>query len=154
VQAFVQRDYPRCVELCGEAMEASPRARVFGLPWQLLFISMQRSGVGQAVEPLAAKFLATREPMVGHLGTGMNEWFHFENELVRVTLGQKSLADVLPLARIDAQRCQAHFYAGARLLTLGQREEARQEFDACLAVPCDSVERELAEAEKASLTAG
>jgi hypothetical protein len=73
---------------------------LFGLPWQLLFISLQRSGAGQAVGPLAAKFLATREPMVGHLGAGMNE-------LVPLTLGQKSLADVLPLAR-----CQAHFYAG------------------------------------------
>jgi hypothetical protein len=154
VQAFVRREYPRCIELCGEVMEANARARVFGLPWQLLFISLQRSGAGQAVEPLAAKFLATREPMVGHLGAGMDEWFHFENELVRLTLGHKSLADVLLLARADAQRCQAHFYAGARLPTLGQRQEARQEFDACLAVPGDCVERELAQAERASLSAG
>jgi hypothetical protein len=34
-----------------------------------------------------------------------------------------------------------------------KREEARQELDACLAVPCDCVERELAQADKASLTA-
>jgi hypothetical protein len=154
VQAFEQREYLRCTELCGKLMESNPRSRVVGLPWQLFFISSQRAGIGEVAGALAAKFLHQREAMAGHVGEGMREWLLFENELVRVTPGHKSVAEVLPGASTEAQRCQVHFYAGARLLTLGKRTEAHREFDACLAVPCDCVERQLAQAEIDSLAAG
>ena len=58
------------------------------------------------------------------------------------------VAEVLAEAENDAQRCQAHYYAGARLLTLGQSEEAAAEFEACLRVKVGCPEYALASVEK------
>jgi hypothetical protein len=121
---------------------------------QLFLISNQRIGLNQVVEAFAAKQLPMRDKMAEYAGPGMDRFLRFETELLRLTLGHKRVDEVLPQAAVDIQRCQAHFYAGARSLTTGDREEARREFDACLAVNCDTPERQLAQAEKASMNAG
>ncbi len=134
LEAFIQRDYAGCVR---EGMPLLPT----GLPLvllQLVLISLQRLGQTVRARELGGDILAATE---------QEPWDHL---LSMLTLDQAHLIDVLAQARDDEQRYQAHYYFGARLLTLGQRGPARAAFAACAALNTPCHERELARVESNS----
>jgi hypothetical protein len=130
---FIGSDYEGCVETARTLM---PTAAFRSDMAQLVLISLQRLAQTEGLERFASQVLSA---------TAGHPWFH---GLVRLTLGEAEIADVLRLAKNDLQRCQAHYYAGARLLTIGRPQDAREQFDACLAVKVDCPEYTLASVEK------
>src|SRR5262249_49487332 len=58
-----------------------------------------------------------------------DRWLH---SLILLTLGQVEASEVLAQAATELERCQAYFYAGARLQTIGRHEFAHQQFDLCV----------------------
>src|SRR5262249_40390143 len=69
-------------------------------------------------------------------------WWH---SLLQLTLGKIDISHVLEKANTDEKRCQAHYYAGMRLLAEGKDDEPRTEFEACLEFENDIFERRIAE---------
>ena len=74
--------------------------------------------------------------------------------LMKLTLGQIELAQVLPMAKNSKQRCEAHCYAAERLLTLGQVQAAVAHFDVCIATQTDCFEFILAAIERELIKRG
>jgi tetratricopeptide (TPR) repeat protein/CHAT domain-containing protein len=132
LQAFVNRDYPRCAE---QAL-ALARTGTDHVLLQVLLISLQRLGRTDLLEQLAPQALAT---------TAREPWCH---ALVQLTLGERAPQDVLRLAQNESHRCQVLFYSGSRFLTLGQVEAAHDAFEACLQINVSCVEYQLAQFEK------
>lgn len=133
VTPFTRHDYAACVQQCLPLL-----LRAHYVPHkilQLLLISYQRLGDASAVERFGQEILT------------MTAGTPFYHRLVKLTLGESDLAQVLEAAHDEKERCQAHYYAGMRLLTLGQEQGARAEFAACLAQPVECLERQLAQAE-------
>lgn len=133
VDSFIDSDYEGCL---GKVRESTAAASLRSDLAQLMLISLQRLGRREEAERLGAQVL---EAAGGH------PWFR---RLVQITLGEAAPDEVLAEAASDAQRCQAHYYAGARLLTLGQALEAAAEFAACLRVKVGCPEYALASVEK------
>jgi hypothetical protein len=103
---------------------------------QMMCISLQRLGPRRSVdETVAAMLLKIWAPCA------------WESALLRLTFGQADIADVVNLAQTDVQRCQAHYYAGARLQTFGESASAQLEFETCVRVECRCLEFHLAWAE-------
>ena len=134
--AFITRDYDSCARQAWELLTAKPSHEVF----QLMLISLQRFDKPDDVQMLAPIALEA----AAHL-----PWY---TALLRLTLGEVQLREVLALARNEVDRSQAHYYAGARLLTFGQHDDARAEFDASLATRADCLEFKLAALETKSLS--
>jgi hypothetical protein len=132
-QAFADRDYMTCFTL---GTELAVSAGDF-VVWQVYLISLLRSGPSYTIlaPTMGKKFLAA---------TGGDPWL---NSLLKLTLGQIDSANVLRQAGNNTQRCQAHYYAGARLLTEGNQSAARKELEACLATKVHDQEYELARAD-------
>jgi hypothetical protein len=118
LDAFANHDYAVCVEQSRSLFAMGSAHEVL----QIWLISLQRLGQAELARQLGTQLLDTgfRDP--------------WKNALLKLTLGQLSLAEVLPRARDDKQRCQAHYYAGARLLTNGNLEAAHAAFAECLAI--------------------
>jgi len=133
LDSFMDSDYEGCVgTVCASAGAASLRSDLA----QLMLISLQRLGRGEEADRLGSQMLEA---------AGEHPWFQ---RLVQLTLGEAEPAEVLAEAETDAQRCQAHYYAGARLLTLGRVQEAAAEFAACLRVKVGCPEYAMASVEK------
>lgn len=131
LNAFVRHDYDTCVDLSAAEIEQGATLDLL----QALVISLQRTGRTESLSSIGPQFLAA---------TAGNPW---ENGLLRLTLGQTELSGILAFAGSDVQRCQAHYYAGARLLTVGQVDAARAEFGACMALEANCTELDLARCE-------
>jgi hypothetical protein len=145
MQAFANRDYSLCIKTCPEVLQANGSLLV--IIWQIFFISCQRIGMVENAESFGNAYIAQREAVAPSFPE-LETWIAFDCDLVRLTLGRAQLPDILPRAVGDRQRCQAHYYAGARHLTLGDHDRARVEFDLSLATRADCAERRLAEAER------
>lgn len=52
-------------------------------------------------------------------------------ELIELTLGERSIDEVLASASDETQECQVHYYAGLRYETLGQADKAYSTFNVC-----------------------
>jgi hypothetical protein len=102
---------------------------------QVLLISLQRLGDTRETTLIGSQVLAL---------TRKSPW---EHALLRVTLGTTDPAKVLERARDDGQRCQALYYLGARLRTVGKPAAAGKAFTVCLEMDTECLERHLAEAE-------
>ena len=85
---------------------------------QIMIISMQRC---DEIDANAAQFMG-----LVALRALTDSW---HKDLMQVTLGLVEPAAVLANATDDQKRCEAHFYIGQRLLTLGQKESAQAAFD-------------------------
>ena len=145
MQAFANRDYSLCIKMCPEVLQANNSLMV--IIWQIFFISSQRMGMVEIAENFGNAYVAQREAVAPHFPE--LAWFiEFDCDLVKLTIGRVQLHDILPRAESDRQRCQAHYYAGARHLTLGDRERALAEFDLSLATGAVCAERQLAEVER------
>ena len=144
--AFRRHDYLECALI---AMRRSKRFTSHTL-LQLNVICFQRVGY-PGVESM------------GDLAIDILKGDPWHCALIELTLGRRAFSDVLALARDSAMRCQAYYYAGARILSDLLREEvvnpttAKRVRTAChaflkareAAVQC--IEFELAGIEAASL---
>lgn len=128
LEAFVRREYDGCVRQALVLLRTQKTHELF----QVLFISLQRLGRNDILDDVRAEILAA---------TAGYPWV---NTLLRLTLGEAESSEVVAQAEDDAQLCQARYYTASRLLTLGLEEEARAEFEACMAIEADCVERHLA----------
>src|SRR5262249_32463980 len=122
LQAFADRDYAACFDKA-RLLIAKPAPPVL---WQVLLISLQRLG---------------RTDLIEQVGPGLVEaagdpW---QQTLLRVALGQVDPAVAVAQAGDEGQRCQALYYKGARLLTRGDSDAAREALAACVAtnVQCE-----------------
>jgi len=134
VKAFAARDYQKCAALGQELVTGGPPPIIL----QLLLISLQRLNKGADAGVIGALF-------VSMLPSG-----NWDGQVIGITLGTAAAGDVLAGARTPQQRCQAHFFGGARALTEGRLDEARELFDACLEANVPGVETELAKIERVS----
>jgi tetratricopeptide (TPR) repeat protein/CHAT domain-containing protein len=147
-QAFIDRDYDRCALQILPMLNSGVHIQLL----QVFLISLQRMSQQllsqrDEFEEAGPRSLARTEqhpwlinlpgPNVSapDLILGMTERDPWSNNLVKLTLGQAELPQVLAQAEDDRPRCQAHYYSGARLLTFGEAEAAQAEFEACLAGP-------------------
>jgi tetratricopeptide (TPR) repeat protein len=151
MRAFANRDYAACLQQFPAFFQTE--AAVFALPWKIFLISAQRLGQPEVAERFGQELLSRNE-MAARVTVMLGQYLAWESELVKLTLGHVEPAQVLAQAADDHQRCQAHYYAGARHLTLGNQEAALAEFDACLALHVDCVERGLAEVERRHVVGG
>lgn len=129
--AFRNQDYSQCarvgLSILGKVV--SPDLA------HMLLISLHRLGMMENRDEVGAMFV---------------KLFSFDPwnvALLKLTLGQSTLEEVLPSAQNEEQRCQAYYYAGARLSTTGQISKASACFEKCLTFRTECLERELAEAE-------
>ncbi|WP_406486065.1 tetratricopeptide repeat protein [Streptomyces phaeochromogenes] len=76
----------------------------------------------------------------------------WEQFLVQLTFGHTPLDTVMRAAGDEQQRCQATYYAGARLLTAGRLAEAEELLRGCASSSVHCVERRLAEIELAAMS--
>jgi CHAT domain-containing protein/tetratricopeptide (TPR) repeat protein len=134
--AFAAGDYLSCYEAARrDPAPGQPDHLVFQ---QLIVICMQRLGQSEVLDDLPRLMLdATAEP--------------FEKSLVRLTFGQVGLDSVRRVAKNDEQRCQAIYYAGARLMTLDRLAEAEELLRECVGLAVDCAEKRLAEVELAAM---
>ncbi len=126
--AFADHDYDTCVRHAVSFLERGEDPFLA----QLLLISLQRLGKTKAVALVGADCTAR---------VLNRPW---EHALLKLTLGEVELDEVLEIAADDQQCCQAHYYAGARLLTLGKIEAAQQKLKTCLDYRIQCHERLLA----------
>ena len=63
---------------------------------------------------------------------------------MKVTLTEADPNEILLQAEDDKQRCQALYYVGALLLTVGETETAQKAFRVCLETGVDCLELQLA----------
>ncbi len=131
IQSFVYGNYAECAQQVMPLLSTGVTPEMV----QVLLISLQRRGQNDLVEQLSPQCL-TMFPN--------HPW---ETALLKLTLGQEEPIRVLDMAQDDRQRCQARFYAGARLLTKGGEEEAGPEFLDCLATQARCLEFQLAKVE-------
>jgi CHAT domain-containing protein/tetratricopeptide (TPR) repeat protein len=135
-QAFIDRDYHRCLEIGQQLMRASTRHDTL----QMILLSLMRTDQQTSASHFGSQVLAV---------TARSPWHH---TLVRVTLGHAAPADATAIANSDEQRCQAHYYAGARLLAEGNLEAARTQFEAAIATNFKLYEWYFAQADLQTIT--
>ncbi|UBU08844.1 CHAT domain-containing tetratricopeptide repeat protein [Nonomuraea gerenzanensis] len=135
--AFAARDYRRCATAAkrDDPHWEPPGHLVFR---QLLPICVYRLGQGADLDP-------QRLPILYSLPD------HWERALLRLTFGMADLETVWRSATDDERRCQALYYAGARLLTVGDFATARERLLDCLSQGVDCAEARLAEIDLAAL---
>lgn len=134
VKAFAARDYQRSAAIGQELVIDGPPPIIL----QILLISLQRLNKGPEAGAVGGLFLSL-------LPSG-----NWDRLLIELSLGLATANDVLARAQTTEQRCQAHFFSGARALTEGRLDEARELFDACLEAGVPGVEAELAKIERVS----
>jgi hypothetical protein len=132
LRAFASRNYDECVRQALVLLRTRKTHELL----QALLISLQRLGRTDLLEELRASVLKVTHP--------------WASTLLKLTLGEAEPAEVLGQAEDDVQRCQAHYYTGARLLTLGLAEAASAEFVASMATGARCLECQLARIEVAS----
>lgn len=104
LQAFLSRDYRKCVKTASALLEAGITRHEVR---QLLLLSLQRLGKSERAQELGAGFLReTTDP--------------WQQTLLQLTLGKVDPANVLAKAKTKVQRCQAGFYIAGNLLTVAE----------------------------------
>lgn len=116
-QAFIERGYYRCLEIGQQLLSATTRHDTL----QMILISLMRTGQQTSASHFGSQALSV---------TARSPWHH---TLVRVTLVLLPPTDGTAMANSDEQRCQTHYYAGARLLAEGNLEAASTELEAAIA---------------------
>jgi CHAT domain-containing protein/tetratricopeptide (TPR) repeat protein len=136
--AFGARDYLGCYRAAirGRAEPGQPDHPVFR---QLIAICLQRLGQMEDLDELPRLML----------DEAADQW---EESLLRLTFGQSGLDEVRQAAANDEQRCQATYYAGARLLTIGRPAAAEELLRECAGQDVDCLERRLAEIELTAMS--
>jgi len=135
VRSFVTQNYANCFREAIRLNAQNPTHEVL----QMFLISMQlltgpyRGDQSEKLHAFAVPFLALTEDQ---------PWWH---ALLQLTFGQTDVAQVLEGANTEEQRCQARYYAGMRFLAEGQGDKAGAEFDRCLEIKDDILERRIAE---------
>ncbi|PSL52168.1 tetratricopeptide repeat protein [Saccharothrix carnea] len=134
--AFAARDYVTCYHAARRGLSAQGPSQDFVLG-QLIAICVQRLGQSNELPALPRLMLEA----------AADDW---EKALVRLTFGQETLDSVWPSATDEVRRCQALYYAGARLLTAGRWTEAERYLRGAVQRDADCVEKSLAEADLAA----
>ncbi|GAA2208788.1 hypothetical protein GCM10009850_042460 [Nonomuraea monospora] len=135
--AYAARDYGGCAAAArrDDPRWEPPSHLVFG---QLMPICVYRLGQGADLDQ-------RRLPILYSLP---DPW---ERKLLQLTFGMADLETVWRSATDDERRCQALYYAGARLLTVGDFATARERLLDCLSQGVDCAEARLAEIDLAEL---
>ena len=128
LQAFIERDYRRCVGEAAPFLQSRPTYDVL----QIILISLLRSGGTELAEQIGA--VAVDE----YAG---QTW---RRSLLELTLGRIAPSALRGLAETDLHRCQLLYYSGARHLTDRQVEQAARDFEACREIGFDCLEKLLA----------
>ncbi len=138
-QAFIDGDYSTIVDQAKTLLRSKPNNMVR----QMIIISHQRLGQADRMDQYLQEILSAipRDSL--------------DFALLQVTLGQRDSWDVLDLARQRSflqhhDVCSAHYYIGARLLTLNNAEGAHLAFDAAIATDAKIPEFLLARHERQS----
>ncbi|WP_184920323.1 CHAT domain-containing protein [Saccharothrix ecbatanensis] len=136
--AFAARDYVTCYQtaISNFPVHGPPRLLVF---YQLIAICLQRLGQSRDLAELPRLML----------DFAADDW---QESLIRLTFGQDTLDSVWPFATDAERRCQALYYAGARLLATGRQAEAERCLRGAVEQDADCVERNLAEIDLAALS--
>src|SRR5512146_899524 len=121
VEAFDGGDYRECARQARKLFSAG-RDYAFG---QLLLISLQRLGETDEASRVGSELL---QATAGD---------HWEQMLVRLSLGELSLDNAIAEAQTADHKCQAFYYVGARDFTQGRIDEAQAHFDDSLLVQSD-----------------
>lgn len=149
--ASVEEVYHRCVRSFAE--EAYEDCASIGLSlldyiynvdfYHVLFNSLERLERKQEAHNVAIQGLNTFERV---------PW---EQSLFKLSIGRTQLEDVAQIAADALQLSRAHYYAGSRLLTLGDVDAAVGILEACLYIAgnaqVDCLERQLAKAELSAI---
>jgi hypothetical protein len=109
IQAFMQRDYQRCVQLARHSLETMTSP----VEMRLLLIALQRLGWQDDLNSVS--------PRLKEAASGV-PW---EENLLRLILGEVPVEQVIATANNDMQQCEAQFYVAIRLLRENRVEEAR-----------------------------
>jgi CHAT domain-containing protein/tetratricopeptide (TPR) repeat protein len=131
LRAFRDGAYRSCVDQASALVRTHSMVTLELL--QVILISLQRLGDKDLGDELGSQFL---EMTAGH------PW---DQALLQLTLGQAELHHLLDWADTEGRRCQAHYYAGARLETLGRTAQAHSQYRKVLALQTPCVQKEFAE---------
>jgi hypothetical protein len=137
LRAFLNSDWPQCERTLRVAIARPPFAS--WVPYALV-TSVRRQDRASEADALGDSLLAS---------VADNPW---ARALCEVFLGRAPLASALDVARDDAQKSQAHFYAGAWLASQGNAAAAREQWDMCRAASGRPLESMFAELECTRLT--
>jgi len=130
---FMRHDYVACLELLHELI--FHRNLLFPPLLCMDVISRQRMGFPCKPEEFVSGYLSILEADP------------FERSLLLLQLGKADLRNVLSRAEDAEQRCRAHYYIGARLLTQGEDGSADSAFQTAIEQGVECLERDLADAE-------
>ena len=127
--AYRRQDYAECARL------AIPLVTQIVSPdlCHLLLISLHRLGLINERDQYGALFLKM---------LSFDEW---QCLLLNLTLGKTAISTVISQATGDEQLCQAYYYDGARLITVGQIAAGFANMEKCLSFNTNCVERQFAE---------
>ena len=144
-ELFFNRDYETCVL---EGLELIWTKRAKHEMIQLVIISLLRSkGRGpwktSHFETYASNTL-TAQSIVEVVALADDPWM---TALLQLTIGKIDFSKVISLASGIVQRCQAYYYYGAWLLTIGKENDAIKKFQTALEQKAACVERNFAERE-------
>jgi CHAT domain-containing protein/Tfp pilus assembly protein PilF len=130
IQFFVNRDYVACLQKIMTNFEGAMSHELL----RLYVICMQRLSVSlsSTSEKIDAQLL---------MATANEPWCH---ALAKMIVGEIELPELLTVASDNQQRCQAYYYAGARLFTEGKTEAAYEKFEISSAIEAGCLECHLA----------
>lgn len=123
LKAFRDGAYVACAESATKMLGGPVSHEVV----QALLISLQRQG--ETTNDIGERFV---------LGLASRPW---QQMLMRVTLGEIEGDAAVEAAQGEDARCQAYFYHGTRLATIGEIARAREALDRCLAISSQCIER-------------
>jgi tetratricopeptide (TPR) repeat protein len=95
LQAFIERDYRRCVKAAFPMLRGRPSLEVL----QLILISLLRSGAIRLAD------------QIGEVAVDDHKERPWEKALLELTLGRIAPSDLRGLAKTDLQQCQALYYS-------------------------------------------
>src|SRR5579871_5636301 len=129
IEAFAVGNYEASVQLAWALVREGPTLHTL----QLLLIGLQRLGREEELKDLGSQAL------------DVTSEYPWDQSLLRVTLGKSDPQEVLEQAADGEQRCQVMFYAGARMQSLGEIEQAKRILAACVEQENDCLEHMLAQ---------
>ncbi|MBI3610875.1 MAG: tetratricopeptide repeat protein [Nitrospirae bacterium] len=102
------------------------------------------SALGILLATLQAYLKADRSKALAEEALEATAHHPAHHALVKVALGHLDAKAALALTQTNRQRCQAHFFAGVHLESVGQSAAAGREYDECIAIGVDCADSEQA----------
>jgi hypothetical protein len=109
---------------------ATELARLDACSRQLVLIAARRAQLAELYDALKRRLLFRRSLALESVALPRADAWQLT--LVELSVGEKTLADVLDSIRTDAECAEVHYYWGARLLDEGDARAAVESFDNCV----------------------